>query len=133
MGQSAIVIPTNVCSAAFLREKRQPGKVRTALPPAIWNRKAGGEKYPLSLKDMCTIELLGQLIEAGIDSFKIEGRMKSPEYAAGTTGIYRKYIDRYYENPQNFYVEKHDIEKLKALYIRGKSVKGIIISTTGKI
>ena len=82
---------------------------------------------------MCTIELLGQLIEAGIDSFKIEGRMKSPEYAAGTTGIYRKYIDRYYENPQNFYVEKHDIEKLKALYIRGEISQGYIISTTGKI
>lgn len=54
------------------------------------------EIYPLSLKDMCTIEYIPQLIEAGIDSFKIEGRMKKPEYAAGVTSIYRKYIDRYY-------------------------------------
>jgi len=94
--------------------------------------KQEGKKYPLSLKDMCTIELLGQLIEAGIDSFKIEGRMKSPEYAAGTTGIYRKYIDRYYENPQNFYVEKHDIEKLKALYIRGEISQGYYYKHNGK-
>ena len=40
------------------------------------------ECYPLSLKDMCTIEYIPELLEAGIDSFKIEGRMKKPEYAA---------------------------------------------------
>ena len=40
------------------------------------------ECYPLSLKDMCTIEHIPRLIEAGIDSFKIEGRMKRPEYAS---------------------------------------------------
>lgn len=44
-----------------------------------------GECYPLSMKDMCTLEILPELIEAGIDSFKIEGRMKRPEYAAGVT------------------------------------------------
>ena len=47
------------------------------------------------MKDMCTLEDIGALIDAGIDSFKIEGRMKSPEYAAGVTAIYRKYIDLY--------------------------------------
>ena len=63
------------------------------------------ECYPLSLKDMCTIEYIPELLEAGIDSFKIEGRMKKPEYAAGVTAIYRKYIDRYYADskaPQKF-------------------------------
>ena len=59
--------------------------------------KPGTEQYPLSLKDMCTISFLPKLIEAGISSFKIEGRMKKPEYAAGVTAIYRKYIDLYYE------------------------------------
>ena len=75
-------------------------------------RSNGKHIYPLSLKDMCTVELLGELIEAGIDSFKIEGRMKSPEYAAGVTGIYRKYIDRYYEDPSGYYVEEADRKKL---------------------
>ena len=86
--------------------------------------KTGKRKYPLSLKDMCTIECLGQLIEAGIDSLKIEGRMKSPEYSAGTTGIYRKYIDRYYKNPAEFHVEKQDMDTLQALYIRSGISQG---------
>ncbi|MBO5291685.1 MAG: U32 family peptidase [Lachnospiraceae bacterium] len=77
------------------------------------------ELYPLSLKDMCTIEHIPELIEAGIDSFKIEGRMKKAEYAAGVTAIYRNYIDRYYANPEGtFEVEEKDLEHLKSLYIR---------------
>ncbi len=51
------------------------------------------DKYLLSLKDLCTIENLDDLIDAKIDSFKIEGRMKSKEYALLTTRIYRNKID----------------------------------------
>ena len=51
------------------------------------------EYYPLSMKDMSVLTILPELMDAGIDSFKIEGRMKKPEYAAGVTAIYRKYID----------------------------------------
>lgn len=65
------------------------------LPYQIGTDKKNDVEYPLSLKDMCTLEILPDLIEAGIDSFKIEGRMKKPEYAAGVTSIYRKYIDLY--------------------------------------
>ena len=60
----------------------------------------GGDKYPLSMKDLCGIELLPKLLDAGIDSFKIEGRMKSPEYVAGVTDIYRRAIDAYLERGQ---------------------------------
>lgn len=81
--------------------------------------------YPLSLKDMCTIEILPALIEAGIDSFKIEGRMKKPEYAAGVTAIYRKYIDRYLHNPDEPYrVEKEDMDCLRQLYMRSGLLDG---------
>ncbi|MGN0398645.1 MAG: DUF3656 domain-containing protein [Blautia sp.] len=76
------------------------------------------EEYPLSLKDMCTIEILPEILEAGVYSLKIEGRMKKPEYAAGVTRIYRKYLDRYAENPQNYHVEKEDKEELLELYQR---------------
>lgn len=55
------------------------------------------ECYPLSPKDLCTIDQIPQLIEAGITSFKIEGRMKSAAYTAGVTAVYRSYIDRYLE------------------------------------
>ena len=79
------------------------------------------ECYPLSLKDMCTISLLPKLIDAGIDSFKIEGRMKKPEYAAGVTSLYRKYIDMYYAKGEaGFKVSKADLDMLSSLYIRSK-------------
>lgn len=85
------------------------------------------ESYPLSLKDMCTIEHIPVLIEAGIDSFKIEGRMKKPEYTAGVTAVYRRYIDLYYklredkgakEAAEAYHVDKADLELLSSLYIR---------------
>ena len=56
--------------------------------------KVNGSKessYVLSLKDICTLEYIPELVEAGIDSFKIEGRMKKPEYVALVTAMYRKY------------------------------------------
>ena len=52
-----------------------------------------GDDYVLSPKDLCTIEFIDQLIEAGIDSFKIEGRKRAPEYVAKTVSVYRKAID----------------------------------------
>lgn len=83
------------------------------------------EGYPLSLKDMCMLQSLPKLIAAGIDSFKIEGRMKKPEYAAGVTALYRKYIDLYYEKGVSSYcVEKSDLERVKKLYIRSEIQEG---------
>ncbi len=91
------------------------------------------ECYPLSLKDMCTIEQLPVLIAAGIDSFKIEGRMKKPEYAAGVTAIYRKYIDKYYVNPgKEFKVSGKDLDKLSKLYIRSERQNGYYFKHNGK-
>ena len=72
------------------------------------------EKYPLSPKDLCTISQLPQLCESGIYSFKIEGRMKKLEYAAGVTSIYRKYLDLYESCPEHYRVEDADMERLLA-------------------
>lgn len=52
-------------------------------------------EFPLSPRDLCTIDRIPDLAEHGVFSFKIEGRMKQAEYAAGVTGIYRRYIDLY--------------------------------------
>ncbi len=91
------------------------------------------EEYPLSLKDMCSIELVSELIRAGIDSFKIEGRMKRPEYVAGVTAIYRKYIDLCYKNGmKNIKVEKKDWEVLRSLYIRTDIQDGYYKRHNGK-
>ena len=54
--------------------------------------------HALSPKDLSLIDHLGKLVEAGVASLKIEGRMKSPEYVGVVVGIYRKYLDEYYRN-----------------------------------
>ena len=82
-------------------------------------------KYPLSLKDLCTLQDIPRLIQAGIDSFKIEGRMKKPEYAAGVTALYRKYIDSYLsESSAPFAVEREDMLRLSSLYLRSEISNG---------
>lgn len=81
----------------------------------------GQECYPLSLKDMCTIEFIPELIKAGIDSFKIEGRMKKPEYVAGVTSVYRRRIDACLESPDGAgTVSASDMHILSSLYIRSE-------------
>ncbi len=79
---------------------------------------AGKKKgqYLLSPKDLCTIDLIPELIKSGVHSFKIEGRMKQAEYAAGVTGIYRKYIDQFTEDPtQPYQVKGEDRQTLLEL------------------
>lgn len=49
----------------------------------------------MSLKDLCTIDMIPELVETGIDSFKIEGRMKQPDYVYTVAQMYRKYTDIY--------------------------------------
>lgn len=90
------------------------------------------EQYPLSLKDLCVLPFLPKLLEAGIDSFKIEGRMKSPEYVAGVTGLYRKYMDLYEKNPDSWSVEKQDLERLSHLYVRSSLSGGYYEKHNGK-
>lgn len=88
--------------------------------------------YPLSLKDLCTIEMIPELIQAGIYSFKIEGRMKQPEYAAGVTSIYRNYIEYYLNNPnKRFEVEHKDYQALLDFGNRGGFTKGYYIQKNG--
>lgn len=77
-----------------------------------------GEEYPLSPKDMCTIDILPEILKAGVYSLKIEGRMKKPEYAAGVTRIYRKYLDLYEKNPKGYRVLESDRQELLKLYQR---------------
>lgn len=57
-----------------------------------------GEQTLLSPKDICALDLIPQIAEAGVYSLKIEGRMKRPEYTAGVVRIYRKYVDQYLQN-----------------------------------
>lgn len=76
------------------------------------------QKYLLSPMDLCTIEKVPKLIDAGIKSFKIEGRMKRPEYVATVTRIYRKYIDMF-QNTNEFNIDEKDINDLMQVFNRG--------------
>lgn len=99
------------------------------------NKKIGNknELYLLSPKDLCTIETLPEIIEAGVYSLKIEGRMKKPEYTAGVVSIYRKYLDFYLENGrENYRVDKKDSQKLFDLFNRGGFTRGYFDQHNGK-
>lgn len=100
--------------------------------------KAG---FILSPKDMCTIYDIPELVETGIDSFKIEGRMKRPEYAAMTAHLYRKYVDLYQKlgaEGYNAYMVKNpgvleeDWKNLMDLYNRGGFSEGYYREYNGK-
>lgn len=88
--------------------------------------------FPLSMKDMYTLHILPKLIESGISSLKIEGRMKSPEYVACVTGIYRKYIDLCYESPNDYKIDLDDERLLLDLYTRSGNCEGYYFEKNGK-
>lgn len=90
-----------------------------------------GDVYPLSLKDLCSLPYIYELMDAGIDSFKIEGRMKSPEYVAGVTEIYRKYMDLYAQGKRPR-IEKEDLDQLAHLYIRSDMKDGYFNKHNGR-
>lgn len=87
-----------------------------------------GDDYVLSPKDLCTIEFIDQLIEAGIDSFKIEGRKRSPEYVAKTVSVYRKAIELYFKKKLTTEKKKEFLNELETVYNRGFST-GFYFST----
>lgn len=108
------------CLLSSLIGGRSGNRGQCAQPCRLRYASGGKKGYLLSLKDICTLELIPDLIEAGIDSFKIEGRMKRPEYVAGVTSMYRKYVDLYQKSGrQGFRVSEEDQEMLLDLYNRG--------------
>lgn len=78
----------------------------------------GDIAYLLSPKDLAALELVPELIEAGVTSFKIEGRLKSPEYVANVVSKYRKAIDRYFETGEAK-PTKEELRELEQSFSRG--------------
>ena len=108
------------CLMSSMIGGRSGNRGQCAQPCRLPYTYKGKNGYLMSLKDICTLESIPDLIEHGIDSFKIEGRMKKPEYVAGVTAMYRKYTDLYLEHGrEKFRVKKSDLEELMDLYNRG--------------
>ena len=86
----------------------------------------------LDMRDLCSLDILPDILEAGVTSLKIEGRMKSPRYTAGTVSVWRKYLDLYYEKGRSGYsVEKEDRGKLLDLFDRGGQTTGYFTRHNG--
>ena len=113
------------CLMSSLIGGRSGNRGQCAQPCRLMYNVGGEKKYFMSLKDICTLDIIPDLIEAGIYSFKIEGRMKKPEYVASVTSMYRKYADMYLKNGRAGYkVLESDREKLMDIYNRGNFSEG---------
>ena len=75
------------------------------------------EKYILSPKDICALYLLPDIVNAGVSSLKIEGRMKKKEYVCGVVSIYRKYVNKILDG-EKYEVDENDIKLLMDLFNR---------------
>jgi len=90
------------------------------------NNKLNTDKYLLSTKDLCLINDIDKLIKMGVDSLKIEGRMKRPEYVYLVVSVYRKAIDNYINNG-SLNISEEDIINLKKMFNRNFT-KGFIFN-----
>jgi len=93
-------------------------------------KQLNDEDYVLSMKDLCTLDHIKELIESGIESFKIEGRMKRPEYVYLVVSLYRKAIDSYYETGEVF-IDNNYLKNLKKIFNR-KFTKGFLFNETNE-
>lgn len=89
-------------------------------------------EYALSLKDMCTLKDIPQLIDAGIDSFKIEGRMKKPEYVAAAVQAYSETTQAYLDGCVSEKRIKYHMDRLMDIYNRGGFSSGYYFMQNGK-
>ena len=107
------------CLMSSMIGGRSGNRGRCAQPCRLPYVYEGKEQFWLSPKDICTLQILPEILEAGVDSLKIEGRMKRTEYAAGVAAMYRKYVDLYRKKgKEGYHVEKKDIQDLMDLYNR---------------
>lgn len=88
--------------------------------------KLNTNNYLLSTKDLCTLKYIDKLIEIGVDSLKIEGRMKRSPYVYLVTKTYRKVIDNYY-NTGKLKIDENDIIELKKMFNRNFT-KGFMLN-----
>lgn len=95
------------------------------------NDKKINSGYLLSTRDLCGLDYIPKLIESGVKCFKIEGRMKSPEYVATVTRIYRKYIDLAYSN-EEYIIDENDRKELLQVFNRGMSSSGHLSNSGNK-
>ncbi|MCK9445556.1 U32 family peptidase [bacterium] len=109
----------------------QPCRKEWKLSDEEGNAISNTGKYFMSAKDLCMIEFVPELIKAGLDSFKIEGRRRDPKYIEVVSRCYREAIDSYFEKTFTPEKVKQWKEELSSVYNRGFST-GFYFSIPGK-
>ncbi len=97
----------------------------------IENNKKIDSGYLLNTRDLCALEYIPSLVKAGVKCFKIEGRMKNPEYVATVTRIYRKYIDLALSSNE-YKIDPQDLKDLLQVFNRGMASPGHLSSEGNK-
>ncbi len=112
---------------------RSGNRGRCAQPCRKKYRLGDESAYMLSLKDMCMLQDIDKLMDAGIDSFKIEGRMKKPEYVAATTYAYKEIRDAYLSGCKDLKkIASRYEDMLRDVYNRGGFYSGYYFTAHGR-
>lgn len=125
---------SGVCLMSSLICERSGNRGRCAQSCRLpYTYNGSNVEYPLSMKELSTIDILPLMINAGVSSFKLEGRMRKEAYVGAVTGIYRKYLDRAYKISSDerkkdrykefYYIEKEDKGLLDKIFNRSGSTK----------
>ena len=131
-GRSVTVIPDSALLSSMIGG-RSGNRGQCAQPCRLPYSVEGGKSGDLlSLKDLCTIDLLPELLKAGIDSFKIEGRMKQPDYVYRVTEIYRKYASLCLQGKGDPVSEEDRNHLFRALIQRRGYTQGYYLRHNGK-
>lgn len=116
------------CLFSSMLGGRSGNRGRCAQPCRLPYQCGKNTAHLLSLKDLCTLELLPEILGAGVGSLKIEGRMKKPAYVAGVVSVYRKYLDACLDGQKAADWDKGQLERdkefLKNLFHRGGFCQG---------
>ncbi len=118
-------------------EEQRPGEYHTVM-------EDGTGTYIFNSKDLCMLDHIPELMNAGIDSFKIEGRMKGIGYLAAVVKTYREAIDSYLKDPEQYTVKQRWLDELSRVYHRdycsgfyfktpGQSLQNYDSSTSGMV
>lgn len=107
----------------YLMEEQRPGEYYPVF-------EDDNGSYILNSRDLCLIEYIPEIISTGVDSLKIEGRMKGLHYTAVVTSVYREALDTYFNAPESFSFKKEWLQELKKVSHRGYTT-GFFIKPPG--
>ncbi|MBQ7015817.1 MAG: U32 family peptidase [Firmicutes bacterium] len=115
------------CLMSSFHGGRSGNRGACAQPCRMAYQAGGKEGYFMNLKDLCGAYHLQELIEAGVASLKIEGRLKGEAYVAGITGYYKGLMEEYAEKGRLHRIQEEELDTVKQLFNRGGFTDGYYV------